>query len=158
MDQRDKLRFAADSMLGTLAKWLRVMGYDALYFQRGEDVELERIALREGRTLLTRDGEIVKRGNCPSILIRSDQLPQQLREVIAELSLKWESKAFTRCLVCNLPLVQTEKEKVKNRVPPYVYHTQKRFMICPGCGRIYWPGTHWQRMTERLREIVGGGL
>lgn len=158
MDQRDKPRFAADSMLGTLAKWLRVMGYDALYFQRGEDVELERIALREGRTLLTRDGEIVKRGNCPSILIRSDQLPQQLREVIAKLRLKWESKAFTRCLVCNLPLVQTEKEKVKNRVPPYVYHTQKRFMICPGCGRIYWPGTHWQRMTERLREIVGGDL
>ncbi len=158
MGRKDKPKFAVDSMLGTLAKWLRVMGYDASYFQSGEDGDLERIALRGGRILLTRDREIVQRGNCPSILIRSDQLFQQLREVIEGLRLRWEGQAFTRCLVCNLPLVPIEKEKVKGLVPPWVYQNQGRFMTCAGCGRIYWPGTHWQRMAEKLREIGGGNL
>ena len=158
MEQGDKPRFAVDSMLGSLAKWLRIMGYDALYFHRGEDADLERIALREGRLLLTKDQEIVKRGNCPSILIRSDRLSHQLREVIGELSLRWEGRTFTRCLICNLPLVPLEREKARDRVPPYVYQTQERFMTCPGCGRIYWPGTHWKMMTERLRKMVEGHL
>lgn len=155
MDHRGKPRFAVDAMLGTLAKWLRIMGYDTIYFRGGVDMELERIALRGKRLLLTKDQEMVQRGNCRSILIRSEQLPQQLREVIFGLKLEWKGQAFTRCLVCNLPLVTIQREKVKNIVPPYVYQNQERFMTCPGCGRIYWPGTHWQRMAERLRKIGG---
>ena len=157
MGSRDKPKFVVDSMLGSLAKWLRVMGYDARYFRSGEDIVLERMALRGGRILLTRDQGIVQRGNCRSILIRSGQLFQQLREVIVKLGLQWEGQAFSRCLICNLPLVPIAKEKVRGLVPPWVYHNQERFMTCPGCGRIYWPGTHWQGMVEKLREVAGGG-
>lgn len=155
MDQRDRPRFAVDSMLGTLAKWLRIMGYDTIYFQRGEDVALERIALRGRRILLTRDRGIVKRGNCRSILIRSDQLFQQLRQVIRELGLELRGEAFTRCVICNLPLTPMEREEAKAKVPSYVYQTQERFITCRGCGRVYWSGTHWKKMAERLKEIIG---
>ncbi len=128
MTPRTRPRFLADCNVGRLARWLRALGYDASYHARIDDSELVREAAAEDRVLLTRDRDLTKRrviqtGVVRAILIRDDDVTKQLRQVFAE---------------------------VAERVPPYVRRTQSRYSECPDCGRIYWAGTHWQRMREVL--------
>lgn len=150
------MKFVADSMLGSLAKWLRILGYDTLYFSHIEDWELARLAMAEGRILLTRDQELARRKGFKSILIRSDKLQEQIAQVLQELDLK-ENNPFSRCPVCNTPLQPVDKEQIRDMVPPYVFQTQDRFSICPGCNRVYWRGTHWQRMNEIINHLQEAG-
>ncbi|MFC1848057.1 Mut7-C RNAse domain-containing protein [Chloroflexota bacterium] len=153
------MRFIADSNVGGLARRLRMAGFDALFFSDMPDNRLVRIALDEDRVLLTRDTEIMKRrvvssGKLRIILIESDDVKSQLRQVLATLNLAGEVSPFTRCMECNEPLVFKVKEDIEGQVPPYVYQTQTQYMQCPGCRRIYWRGTHWDRMNAELEEIV----
>lgn len=152
--------FIADSNVGKLARWLRMMGYDALFFNHIEDSDLVRIALREGRVILTRDTHIQERrlatlGRIKVILTRSDDYREQLAQVIDELHLDCAARQFTRCLECNERLQERSPEEVYQRVPPYVFKTQKQYMECPRCHRVYWRGTHWQRMSRELESIAG---
>jgi len=149
------MKFLADSMLGSLAKWLRILGYDTLYFPDMEDRELARLAMAQGRILLTRDQELARRKGFKSILIKSEKLQEQITQVLQELNLR-ENNPFSRCPVCNTPLQPVGKEQVRDRVPPYVFETQEKFSICPGCQRVYWRGTHWQRMNEMINQLQGG--
>jgi len=146
------MKFLVDSMLGRLAKWLRILGYDTLYFPSLDDNDLVRIARAEGRMVLTRDREMVRRRGIDSLLIESDDFREQIRQLLHDLNLSLEG-SFSRCSVCNSPLRRVSKEAVQERVPPYVFQTQERFSLCPQCGKIYWRGTHWQRMRERLRRL-----
>lgn len=155
------LKFIADSNVGRLARWLRLLGYDTLFIKGIDDDGLVRIALKEGRVVLTRDTHILKRqvaatGRIKALLIRDDAPRDQLRQVVGELGLNWDQQ-FTRCLECNQPLEPRAREEVQARVPPYVYRTQQEFAECPGCHRIYWQGTHWQRMKRALEELEGEG-
>ena len=152
-----KPRFLADCNVGRLARWLRALGYDASYHARIEDAELVREAAAESRVLLTRDRDLTKRrviqsGVVRAILIRDDEVTKQLRQVFAELGLELK-EALTRCIECNSELQPRVPSTVAERVPPYVRATQSRYSECPDCGRIYWAGTHWQRMREVLAGL-----
>ena len=157
----DTPKFIVDHNVGKLTKWLRLMGYDARFFDGRDDSHLVAVAKAEGRVILTRDTQIMKRrlitrGRLKAILIRSDEPEQQMRQVIEELALDSESRAFTICLECNQPLAERDTDEVKELVPPYVFKTQDQFMQCPNCGRIYWRGTHWRAMTRRLEGLEKG--
>jgi uncharacterized protein with PIN domain len=115
--------------------------------------------LSEGRVLLTKDTQILKRrvaatGRLKVIMIEADEVKAQLRQVVKVLNLSDRIKAFTLCLECNQPLVTKAKEEVKELVPTYVFKTQTQYMQCPACHRVYWRGTHWQRMSRELEKIV----
>ncbi|MCD6451131.1 MAG: Mut7-C RNAse domain-containing protein [Acidobacteria bacterium] len=150
-------RFILDCMLGKLAKWLRILGYDTLYFSKISDVDLLRMAEKEGRVLLTRDTRIGERRNSATIvLVHSGEPEEQLKEIVSRFKLNLSpERVFSRCLVCNTPITLVEKKEVAGRVPPYVYRTQQRFAYCPTCDRIYWRGTHIKRVFERLRLLMG---
>jgi uncharacterized protein with PIN domain len=150
-------RFLADSNVGRLARWLRAYGYDAAYAPHVDDSQLIGRALAEGRVLLTRDSglmqrRVVVRGSLRAVLLRSDQVTDQLRQVVGELELAGD-RALSRCLECNVELEPRPKQEVTERLPPHVRATQTRFSGCPRCGRVYWPGTHWQRMRERMGAL-----
>jgi uncharacterized protein len=152
-----KPRFLADCNVGRLARWLRALGYDASYHPRIGDAELVREAAAESRVLLTRDRDLTKRrviqtGVVRAILIRDDEVTAQLRQVFGELGLELK-EALTRCIECNSELQTRVPASVAERVPPYVRRTQSRYSECPDCGRIYWAGTHWQRMREVLAGL-----
>jgi uncharacterized protein with PIN domain len=153
------MKFIVDSNVGRLARWLRIAGFDTVFINDLDDNRLVRLALSEGRVLLTKDTQILKRrlvtsGRLKTILIEDDEVKAQLRQVVKALNLGDKIKPFTLCLECNQPLVLSEKEDVKELVPPYVFQIQTQYMQCPACQRVYWRGTHWQRMSRELERIV----
>ena len=145
-------------MLGTLAKWLILLGHDVVYRSRIEDKELVRLARREGRTLLTSDRRLVlRRDAADHILIRSHVLREQIRQVLDEKALPIrKDRLFRRCIKCNLGTRRVAKGSVREEVPPYVFRTQRRFTRCPRCGRIFWRATHVGRMLADLQDRLGG--
>jgi uncharacterized protein with PIN domain len=153
--------FLADCNVGRLARWLRVLGYDAAYESRIADPELVARALAEGRVLLTRDVDLTQRrvianGTLRAVLLKTDRVEDQLRQVIEEVGLSapgLDGNGLTRCLECNVELEPREKAKVAHLLPPYVGATQQRFSQCPRCQRVYWPGTHWHRMRARIAAL-----
>ena len=155
----DAPKFIVDCNVGKLTKWLRLMGYDAQFFNGSDDSQLVATAQAEGRVILSRDTQIMKRrlitsGQLQAILIQSDEPERQIHQVIDTLHLDYQLKPFTLCLECNQALVERDKGEVKDLVPPYVFKTQDQFMQCPNCQRIYWRGTHWQAMTQRLKKFA----
>ena len=147
------MRFIADAMLGTLAKWLRILGYDTLFDPDLGDHQLVRLARAEDRVLLTRDRELARRRGICVLLVASEDLGAQIGQVLADLHLE-PDRSFSRCPVCNEPLVETDRETAQSRVAAYVAQTHTRFKSCPACQRIYWRGTHWQRMDDQLARIL----
>jgi uncharacterized protein with PIN domain len=153
------MKFIVDSNVGRLARWLRIAGFDTIFINDLDDNRLVRLALSEGRVLLTKDTQILKRrvattGRLKVILIESEEVKAQLCQVVKTLNLGDQINPFTLCLECNQPLVPREKEDVKELVPPYIFQTQTQYMQCPTCHRVYWRGTHWQRMSGELERIV----
>jgi uncharacterized protein with PIN domain len=154
------MKFIVDSNVGRLARWLRIAGFDTLFVKDIDDNRLVRIALAEERVLLTRDAEILKRrvvtgGKLKALLIDDEEVKAQLCQVVKTLGLADQLMPFTRCAECNERLVPRKKEEVKDLVPPYVFQTQNQYMQCPGCQRVYWRGTHWEKMSSDLKEMVG---
>ena len=151
----EPFEFIADAMLGRLARWLRILGCDVLYESSISDDDLIARAIREHRIILTMDRKLTERESAKnSLLIKSPSYKEQLKQVITHYNIDYKSGIFTRCLVCNNLLEPIEKEKIKDRVPPYVYSTQDEFDICQQCGRIYWSGTHRTKMLEMLDKIL----
>ncbi len=152
-------KFIVDNNVGKLVKWLRIMGYDTLFFNGSNDSNMVTTALAEERVILTRDTQIVKRrvvtsGQLKVILIQSDKPELQIRQVIDTLNLNCQFRRFAICLECNQPLLERSKQQVKDLVPPYVFQTQSQYMECPACHRIYWRGTHWRAMTKKLEQYM----
>jgi len=152
-------RFIVDTNVGRLARWLRLMGYDTLFINEIDDSELIAIGLKEKRVVLTRDTHIMHRrvvtsGKLEALLVRGDDTKDQLRQVVRAMDLDPDKRPFTLCLECNQPLVRRAKDEVKALVPPYVFQTQSRYVECPSCNRIYWRGTHWQRMKRELETLM----
>ena len=148
-------RFVADRMLGKLAKWLRVLGYDVVYLKRaGEEEILKR--LQEGRTLLTRNRRArLWQGKGEIFMVVDNDPRMQLREVVKGLRLQeFDDAIFSRCLNCNHPLEAVKREEVREEVPDYVYQKEKEFHRCAECGKVYWHGSHALRMRQQLREIL----
>ncbi len=145
------MNLLCDHMLGTLAKWLRFMGYDTAYPGPLDDTELLALAEREDRVLLTRDKELA--GRSPRALrVRSDDLDEQVREVSLLLDLKLIDP-LSRCSLCNTPLVAAGPEEVGDLVPQGVRNRHTSFWQCPTCRKVYWQGSHWVKMVERLNRL-----
>ena len=154
-----RCRFIVDANVGRLARWLRIMGYDALFVPGVEDADLVRLALVEGRAILTRDRLVMRRraiasGRVSALLIGGDRLGEQLRQVVEAYGLD-SSGGFSRCVECNEPLAAVKRESARGRVPAYVFATQETFVECPSCTRLYWRGTHWRNMVREL-AVMGG--
>ena len=147
--------FIADDQLGKLARWLRILGLDTLYFRTIDDDELIRRAAEEKRILLTRDTNIAENpGAADCIFIQSGNWIEQLRQVIAQFKLKLRpDHLFSRCLLCNSALRPIPKADVKERVPPFVFQTQQEFVHCPSCDKIYWQGTHVSHVLDVLKPL-----
>lgn len=154
--EKKAMRFVVDCMLGKLAKWLKILGFDVVYFSRAEDHDLLSIARKEGRLLLTRDHRLRDRArDIRVLLIASEKWPDQLRQVVEELQLKDLIRPYSRCLDCNVELKALSKRRVKNLVSPFVYERATSFAICPACGRVYWEGTHLADMERKIGEVLG---
>lgn len=149
--------FIADKTLGKLAKWLRILGYDTVYWRSDDLRGLLRRAQEEGRALITKDTKLYQgKGSLRALLIREDNPFLQLQEVVHLFELPvTEDMLFTRCLTCNTPLEDVAPEEVKGEVPDYIYHTHQEFSRCPFCRKVYWAGTHYghmARVVKRLQE------
>jgi uncharacterized protein with PIN domain len=142
-------------MLGTLAKWLRILGYDTIYDSAMDDHQLARVARAEGRVLLTRDRALAGRRGVDSVLVESEELEAQIAQVVSDLDLDLDpSGSFSRCPVCNEGLTHLDREEARERVPVYVARTHDKFKCCPGCGRVYWRGSHREKMEERITQFL----
>jgi uncharacterized protein with PIN domain len=152
-----EIKLLADAMLGRLAKWLRLLGYNTAYLADTDDFAVMRLARAEGRLILTRDRGLARRRGVRALLVESEKLEDQLRQVGVNVGPP-SNPPFSRCPVCNQPLVEAAPELVADRVPPYVRRTHTSFSLCVACDRLYWPGTHWQQMrvlVEGLRDEEG---
>lgn len=146
-------RFFADDMVGKLARLLRLSGFDCLYVKQIEDAALARKAEAENRVVLTRDTHFEEKYPCLEVLtIESTEPRVQILQVKKAYSLDLRQSLFTRCLECNSELQQINKQEVRGKVPAYVFGTQEEFFQCPDCQRIYWAGSHHDRMRERLEQ------
>jgi uncharacterized protein with PIN domain len=140
-----------DAMLGRLATWLRLMGYDAAYLADTDDLEVVRKARAESRVILTRDHGLAARRGVEAVLIDSQSLDEQLAQVKAQIGPPAQP-LVPRCSVCNSPLQPLNREAANGRVPPYIWRTKKAFKYCPGCHRVYWAGTHWMAIQRQIRS------
>jgi len=154
------VRFLCDAMLGGLAKWLRAAGYDAYYAREGTDVSdrtLTAKALQEGRVLLTSDGGFLERkpvrdGSMGFLMVPHLPLEDQLRIVVEHFGLV---RRQSRCMACSWGLDAVSPEAVADWVPPSVLRDHERFFLCRDCGRVFWHGSHWQRISDRLERVFG---
>ncbi|MDI9643988.1 MAG: Mut7-C RNAse domain-containing protein [Candidatus Verstraetearchaeota archaeon] len=139
------MRFLADAMLGKLARWLRIIGYDTEYLPSASDEELISMAESESRLLLTRDSELFRRATrrgVPSLLLRSTTIEGELREISGAVAVRLSGE--TRCPLCNVVLVEDEKSRAPS--------SGGSIWVCPRCGKFYWHGTHWLRISATLRD------
>jgi uncharacterized protein with PIN domain len=143
-------RLLVDAMLGRLARWLRLLGYDAAYWRAGSDDELIEAARAEGRLIVTKDHRLAGRRGIKAILIESQRLDEQIAEVRALLADDPLPAPFSRCPECNGLLAELPREEARDLVPAYVWHTQHQFRRCPKCGRVYWRGTHYPDLQARI--------
>lgn len=145
------MHFVADAHLGGLAHLLRMAGFDTLYDNNYHDSEIEVIVARDGRILLTRDRELLKRRSIThGCYVRALKPAQQLCEIFNRLDLARSARPFTLCLNCNTPLRPIEKVEVLMQLPPSVRERFDHFSTCDICKRVFWEGSHWRRMRSVL--------
>jgi uncharacterized protein with PIN domain len=150
-------RFIADAMLGRLAHWLRILGFDTLFGDRMAPEEIARRAFEEGRVVLTRSRALASKWRLPrAIVLQSEALGEQLRQLEHELALAGKERPFTRCSRCNDLLEPASAESVAATVPERVRRERSRFARCPRCGRVYWEGSHVARIERWLSELRAG--
>ncbi|MDI6698635.1 MAG: Mut7-C RNAse domain-containing protein [Candidatus Saccharicenans sp.] len=155
------MKFFADCMVGKLARWLRILGFDVSYYRRIDDEDLIELAAREKRLILTRDHELIKKASRRRglknrlLLIESDRWEEQVEQVLDHFNLRKKIAPNSRCLECNEKLKFLPKARARNLVPPFVYEKADSFALCPGCGRLFWKGTHFQDMEKKLARFVG---
>ena len=142
-------------MLGRLARWMRFLGFDTIYFRDIKDSKLIRVAREENRYILTRDTRLIQvKGLDRYLLIRANDPYEQLLEVIKSLHLK-QFNLLSRCVECNGMLTKiTDKQEVKDSVPEFVYLNSAVFMKCTECGKIYWEGSHPRQFREKIDSIL----
>jgi len=143
----------ADAMLGRLAKWLRLIGYDTLYGAALSDHQIVSRARAEGRTVLTRDRGLAQRRGIQCLVIHSDALEDQITEVVAALGLP-AAGVESRCPRCNAVLEEVSHDQARPHVPAHVLETHRHFRRCPNCARYYWRGSHWERIQQMIDRYI----
>lgn len=154
MAEADTPRFLVDEMLQRLGRWLRAAGYDTLIAEDAEaDYYLLRQALAEGRYLITRDRKLIEHRRAPGtvILLESERLEEQARELGAYIAVDWHHAPFTRCMVCNTPLVDASPAQ-RRQIPPGSREQIDAAFYCPFCRQVFWEGSHVKRMRRHLDD------
>lgn len=147
--------FLADAHLGGLARFLRMLGFDTEHRNTLGDDEIRSVAEDEGRVVLTRDRELLKsRAIRRGCYVRALKPEAQLKEVVTRYGLARMARPFTLCLHCNLPLEAVGRASVAHRVPEKVLQLHQAFTHCPRCDRVYWPGSHYERMRDQLNRLA----
>jgi hypothetical protein len=155
----EEKRFIADAHLGGLARLLRMAGFDTLYRNDLRDRDIADIALREHRVVLTRDRDLLMlRDITHGCYVHALKPEQQFVEIMARLALSNSLHPFSRCLECNAPLQTITKSQVLPPLPPAVQTSHEHFTHCTLCGRVYWEGSHWQRMQHLLDAAIQQAL
>jgi uncharacterized protein with PIN domain len=153
----DDPRFVADAMVGGLARWLRILGYDTTYDDSISDADLVRQSIQENRYILTRDQRIPEEWRISGcVILEAEDTESQLQEVAGRFGLKIGPRLFTRCTLCNAPLERVPPATVAGRVPEKVRGLHDAFSACSACGQIYWRGSHTERIRARLQTILKG--
>jgi uncharacterized protein with PIN domain len=145
-----KHRFLADAMLGRLARWLRILGWDAEYIKDAAIAQLIEAATGEGRILLTRRQGVKHKS---LIYVESEILEEQLRQLETTHKILTDAEPFSRCILCNTELYEIDKEEARGKVPFYISQTHDLFYRCPSCGKVYWKGTHHEQMLRKLLKL-----
>jgi len=150
------LRFLVDHMLGKLAKYLRMLGVDTVYFTQTDVSTLIEKAYQEKRIILSRNTKLKHIDGFPDfVFINDDQPDKQLSEVLKYFKIHIShDQLFTRCLTCNQKLIVGNHEDVKGKVPPYILGIHKEFSLCPQCKKVYWEGTHLKKMKEIIWKVL----
>lgn len=150
------MRFICDTMLGSLAKHLRMLGLDTLYYRSISVPLLLRTASDEQRILLTRRSLFLKQPTgVLSCFITKNDLSSQLEQVMRHFSIaRSDLKPLSLCLLCNTALQERNKDAIADMVPEYVYATVTTFAQCPACSRIYWQGTHYAKMSSYISDLL----
>jgi len=143
-------RFVADHMLGSLARWLRIMGYDTVYDKSLDDPGIANLARAESRFILTRDRELAKEPG--ALMIEADDLDLQLKAIAEKYGLKFHDDLI-RCSACNGELADLDKAQAKESVPEGAFENNEKFWKCSKCGKVYWKGTHWHGIMDRFRRL-----
>ncbi|MGD8485681.1 MAG: Mut7-C RNAse domain-containing protein [Chloroflexota bacterium] len=146
-------RFVLDGHLGTLARRLRLLGFDCRYARAATDEELVTSSVHERRILLTRDRGLLRRKAVThGYLLRSDQPRAQVLEVVRRFQLSGSIDPFSRCPACNAELVPVAKADIAHRLPPLTRRHYHEFRSCPACGRDYWRGAHHRRLADLVAQ------
>jgi uncharacterized protein with PIN domain/sulfur carrier protein ThiS len=154
-----EVRFVADVHLGKLARLLRMLGFDTVYQRDYSDEDIVGISVAERRIVLTRDRGILKtRAVTHGYWVRSSVPEEQLREVIARFDLASRARPFDRCMMCNGALVRVEKREVLGRLPRKTAMFYEEFFRCEVCGKVYWKGSHYERMKNAMRKVLGDDI
>jgi hypothetical protein len=152
--------FLLDVHLGRLARFLRLLGFDAAYRNDMDDDSIIRTALQDGRTILTRDrGLLMRRAVRNGYLVRGGDPFLQLVAVLRDFGLERKLRPFSRCARCGGPIVPVEKARIAAELPELVRRRYRRFFQCPACGGLYWKGDHFRNIEpfmRRLRTALGG--
>ncbi|RLF46558.1 MAG: hypothetical protein DRN09_00010 [Thermoplasmata archaeon] len=151
------MKLLCDQMLGTLAKWLRLLGFDVYYVDdKTTDDRILDIAKRERRVIISRDKQLIKRAKKREIKVietNSTDLDEQLKAVTLIYSIN-EEEILSRCSLCNTPLVEIEKSKIKDKVPPKVFDLHDEFWYCKKCDKVYWKGSHWEKIEKKMKKLT----
>jgi len=151
------LRFVADTMLGDLSRWLRMLGYDTLYSRRFNDNMLLAIAFEHDRVLLTRDKGLARRAEkkgAKVVYVSSSDVESWLKELKLRFNIRLEfTPENTRCPICNTPLKTVGRNDVREKLPKRIVESYDKFWQCPRCGKIYWKGTHWITIEKILKQV-----
>jgi len=152
-----RLKFIVDAMLGDVAKWLRVLGYDTFYSQSIDDNILLKIADNEQRIIVTKDKDLfikARKKGLKCVLVEGINLEEKLLQIARETGVKlYINLEYTRCPKCNSKLIPVSSVEVLERVPPAVSKLQSTIWLCPNCGSAYWTGSHYDSMNKILKSI-----
>ena len=149
------VKFVADVHMGKLARYLRLCGFDTYYSTDSDDRDIINISLSDKRVILTRDKELLKNKKVThGYWIRSVYPDEQLKDVLLRFDLKKKTALFTRCMECNGLLEDVSKKEILNRLLPKTRQYYRKFKKCRQCNRIYWNGSHYQRMKGRIKSIM----
>ncbi len=153
------LRFVTDIHLGRLTRYLRLLGFDTLYYNDFNALGLIEVSVRQARVLLTRSrrlltNKVITRG----IWVRDVDPRMQLKWIFQRLDLYAEASPFSRCLCCNGLVRPISKQEVAHRLPSRIRAGHQSFSLCSSCNRVYWKGTHFKRMSRFVQEMLGGSV
>lgn len=150
------MKFLCDQMLGTLAKWLRIYGFDTFYASDDlDDNKLIEIAKKENRTLITRDKQLIynsRRENIKSIKITEKNIDEQLKQILKEVKID-KDLFLSRCLLCNSLVSKVNKNETKSKIPDKIFKNNENFWYCKKCDKIYWQGSHFKNMTQKINSL-----